>query len=117
MIFKQFYLPCLAHASYVIGDRETATAAVVDPQRDTDQYLAFAAGHALQIKHVFLTHLHADFIAGHLELRDRADATIYLGRSAKAASKQSPICPKDKIRTRRLSALIREIREIRGCLF
>jgi hydroxyacylglutathione hydrolase len=72
MIFKQFYLPCLAHASYLIGDEATGTAAVVDPQRDTDQYMAFAAEHALTIKHVFLTHLHADFVAGHLELRDRA---------------------------------------------
>ncbi len=85
MIFKQFYLPCLAHASYMIGDEETGTAAVVDPQRDTDQYIAFAAEHGLKIKHVFLTHLHADFVAGHLELRDHAGATIYLGAAAKAA--------------------------------
>ncbi len=48
MIFKQFYLPCLAHASYMIGDEETGTAAVVDPQRDTDQYIVFAAEHAPQ---------------------------------------------------------------------
>lgn len=84
MVLKQFYLPCLAHASYVIGDEATGTAAVVDPQRDTDQYIAFATEHALQIKHVFLTHLHADFIAGHLELRDRVGAKIYLGAAAKA---------------------------------
>jgi len=85
VIFKQFYLPCLAHASYIIGDEATGTAVVVDPQRDTDQYIAFASEHALTIKLVFLTHLHADFIAGHLELRDRAGATIYLGAAAKAA--------------------------------
>jgi hydroxyacylglutathione hydrolase len=85
VIFKQFYLPCLAHASYIIGDEETRTAAVVDPQRDTDQYIAFAAEHALKIQHVFLTHLHADFVAGHLELRDHAGAAIYLGAAAKAA--------------------------------
>jgi glyoxylase-like metal-dependent hydrolase (beta-lactamase superfamily II)/rhodanese-related sulfurtransferase len=84
MLLKQFYLNCLAHASYLIGDEQTATAAVVDPQRDIDQYLAFAAEHGLTIKHVFLTHLHADFIAGHLELRDRVGATIYLGAKAKA---------------------------------
>jgi hydroxyacylglutathione hydrolase len=84
MIFKQFYLPCLAHASYLIGDESTGTAAVVDPQRDTDQYMAFAAERGLKIKHVFLTHLHADFVAGHLELRDRAGAAIYLGAAAKA---------------------------------
>ncbi len=91
MIFKQFYLACLAHASYLIGDQETGTAAVVDPQRDTDQYIAFAAEHALKIQHVFLTHLHADFIAGHLELRDRVGATIYLGAKAKAAYPFTPL--------------------------
>jgi hydroxyacylglutathione hydrolase len=84
VIFKQFYLPCLAHASYLIGDEATGTAAVIDPQRDTDQYIAFASEHALKIKHVFLTHLHADFVAGHLELRDREGAAIYLGAAAKA---------------------------------
>ncbi|HTF43435.1 MAG TPA: MBL fold metallo-hydrolase, partial [Terriglobales bacterium] len=87
MIFKQFYLPCLAHASYLVGDERTGTAAVVDPQRDTDQYMAFAAEHGLKIQHVFLTHLHADFVAGHLELRDRAGATIYLGAAARATYK------------------------------
>ena len=91
MIFKQFYLPCLAHASYVIGDEATGTAAVVDPQRDTDQYIAFAAEHALKIKHVFLTHLHADFVAGHLELRDREGAAIYLGAAAKATYPFTPL--------------------------
>ncbi len=91
MIFKQFYLPCLAHASYIIGDEETGTAAVVDPQRDTDQYIAFASEHALKIKHVFLTHLHADFVAGHLELRDRVGSTIYLGASAKATYAFTPL--------------------------
>lgn len=85
MIFKQFYLPCLAHASYLIGDEATGTAVVIDPQRDVDQYLAFAADHSLKIRHVFLTHLHADFVAGHLELRDCVGATIYLGATAKAA--------------------------------
>jgi hydroxyacylglutathione hydrolase len=84
VIFKQFYLSCLAHASYLIGDEETGIAAVVDPQRDIDQYLAFAGEHGLRIKYVFLTHLHADFVAGHLELRDRVGATICLGAAAKA---------------------------------
>jgi len=90
MIFKQFYLPCLAHASYVVGDETTGTAVVVDPQRDTDQYLAFASEHGLKIKDVFLTHLHADFVAGHLELRDRAGATIHLGAAAKAGYSFTP---------------------------
>jgi rhodanese-related sulfurtransferase/glyoxylase-like metal-dependent hydrolase (beta-lactamase superfamily II) len=84
MILKQYYLACLAHASYLIADTATGTAVVVDPQRDIDQYLADAAQQGLQIRGVFLTHFHADFLAGHLELRDRAGATIYLGARAQA---------------------------------
>jgi len=95
VILKQFYLPCLAHASYLIGDEEAGTAAVVDPQRDTGQYITFAAEHGLKIKHVFLTHLHADFVAGHLELRDRVGATIYLGAAAKAGYSFTPLCDGD----------------------
>ncbi len=91
MIFKQFYLQCLAHASYIIGDEQTATAVVVDPQRDIDQYISFAGEHSLTIKHVFLTHLHADFVAGHLELRDRVGATIHLGAAAKAGYAFTPM--------------------------
>jgi glyoxylase-like metal-dependent hydrolase (beta-lactamase superfamily II) len=91
MILHQFYLNCLAHASYLLGDEQSKTAAVVDPQRDVDQYLAFAGEHDLQIRHVFLTHFHADFIAGHLELRDRTGATIYLGAAAKAEYAFTPL--------------------------
>ena len=97
MIFKQFYLNCLAHASYLIGDGETGVAAVVDPQRDIAQYLAFAAEHRLRIKHVFLTHLHADFVAGHLELRDREAATIYLGANARAEYRFTPLADGDVV--------------------
>ena len=95
MILQQFYLQCLAHASYLIGDEQSHMAAVVDPQRDVDQYLAFAAEHGLRIEHVFLTHLHADFIAGHLELRDRVGAQIYLGAAAKAEYAFVPLCDGD----------------------
>jgi len=84
MILKQFYLGCLAHASYLLGDEASATAIVVDPQRDVQQYVDEAEKLGLKIRHVFLTHFHADFIAGHLELRDRCGATIYLGAQAKA---------------------------------
>lgn len=107
MILKQFYLNCLAHASYLVGDRQSRVAAVVDPQRDIDQYLAFAAEHDLRIAHVFLTHFHADFIAGHLELRERTGATIYLGAAAKAEYPFVPLRDGDAVefgRTR-LSAL------------
>jgi glyoxylase-like metal-dependent hydrolase (beta-lactamase superfamily II)/rhodanese-related sulfurtransferase len=84
MILRQFYLNCLAHASYLIGDQSTGAAAVVDPQRDVDQYVTFAAEQRLQIRHVLLTHFHADFLAGHLELRDRVGAAIYLADCARA---------------------------------
>jgi glyoxylase-like metal-dependent hydrolase (beta-lactamase superfamily II)/rhodanese-related sulfurtransferase len=97
MILKQFYLQCLAHASYLIGDEETHTAVVVDPQRDVEQYLAFASGHGLRIAHVVLTHFHADFVAGHLELRDRVGATIHLGAAAKAEYAFTPLRDRDVI--------------------
>src|SRR6185503_20744940 len=97
MILHQFYLNCLAHASYLVGDEQTRTAAVVDPQRDIDRYLAFASEHTLHIAHVFLTHLHADFVAGHLELRDRAGATIYLGAAATAEYAFTPLHDGDRV--------------------
>jgi hydroxyacylglutathione hydrolase len=84
MILKQYYLGCLAHASYVIGDEVAGLAAVVDPQRDVDEYLSDAAAMGMRVEYVFLTHFHADFIAGHLEMRERAGATICLGRRAEA---------------------------------
>jgi len=97
MILRQFYLNCLAHASYLVGDEQTQIAAVIDPQRDIDQYLGAAAEHGLRIAHVILTHLHADFIAGHLELRDRAGATIYLGAAARAEYAFTPLADGDRI--------------------
>src|SRR5688572_11890060 len=97
MILRQFYLNCLAHASYLVGDEQTRTAAVVDPQRDVDQYVAFAAEHDLRIAHVVLTHFHADFVAGHLELRDRTGAAIYLGAAAKAEYAFTPLHDRDVI--------------------
>src|SRR5271170_224948 len=84
MILKQYYLGCLAHASYLIGDEASSTAIIIDPQRDIQQYLTDAEKFGLQIRSVFLTHFHADFIAGHLELRDSCGATIYLGSLASA---------------------------------
>ncbi|MBU6222597.1 MAG: MBL fold metallo-hydrolase, partial [Planctomycetes bacterium] len=84
MKIRQYYLACLSHASYMITDETTKTAVVVDPQRDINQYIADAKAGGYTIRHVFLTHFHADFIAGHIELRDRAGATIHLGRRAQA---------------------------------
>ncbi|MFM8282546.1 MAG: rhodanese-like domain-containing protein [Planctomycetaceae bacterium] len=91
MKIEQYYLACLSHASYMIVDEISKTAAVVDPQRDVDTYLADAARAGVAIKHVFLTHFHADFIAGHIELRDKAGATIHLGARAQAEFARVPM--------------------------
>jgi len=82
MFLKQYYLGCLAHASYLLADQESATAIVVDPQRDIQQYLMDAEALGVKIRHVFLTHFHADFVAGHLELRDACGADIRMGSRA-----------------------------------
>ena len=95
MILEQYYLGCLAHASYLIADEGTRTAVVVDPQRDIDRYLKDTESRGLEICHVFLTHSHADFIAGHLELRDRFGAKIHLGAGAKAEFEFTPMRDRD----------------------
>lgn len=95
MILKQYYLGCLAHASYLVADEESQTAAVIDPQRDIDSYLADAEAYGVAIRHVLLTHFHADFLAGHLELRNRSGAQIYLGSRAKAEYAFTPLADND----------------------
>ncbi|HEV8371191.1 MAG TPA: rhodanese-like domain-containing protein [Pyrinomonadaceae bacterium] len=83
MYFKQFYLACLAHASYLIGS--DGEAAVIDPQRDVDEYIDEAKAHQLTIKYIIETHLHADFVSGHHELAARTGATIIFGEKAGVA--------------------------------
>ena len=97
MILNQYYLGCLAHASYLIGDVESGTAAVVDPQRDIDRYLEDAQSLDMEIRHVFLSHFHADFLAGHLELRDQVSTTIYLGSRAQAEYEFTPMKDRDTL--------------------
>jgi len=82
MYFEQFYLGCLAHASYMLASEGEAV--VVDPQRDVDLYLKAAAEHHYAIRHIFETHLHADFVSGHKELAARTGAKIYIGAQAGA---------------------------------
>jgi hydroxyacylglutathione hydrolase len=98
VIFKQYYLSCLAHASYLVGDEGSGVAAVVDPQRDVDRYIEDAVKQKLEIRHVLLTHAHADFVAGHLELRDRVGAFIHLGAGAKAEYRFTPMKDGDTLR-------------------
>ncbi|HUN87444.1 MAG TPA: MBL fold metallo-hydrolase, partial [Terriglobales bacterium] len=77
-----FFLGCLAHASYLVGSE--GIGAVIDPQRDVDIYLDAAREKGLKIEHIIETHLHADFVSGHLELAKRTGAAIYLGRGSGA---------------------------------
>ena len=82
MILTQHYLACLSHASYLIGDETTGRAVVVDPRRDVGIYLAEAAACGLRIERVIETHVHADFLSGHLELADHTGAVVCYGSGA-----------------------------------
>ena len=97
MVLEQYYLGCLAHASYLIADPDAGEAAVVDPQRDVQQYVDDARELGCRISHVFLTHFHADFVAGHLELRDREQAQIHLGARASAEFEFEPMADGDSV--------------------
>src|ERR1051326_7220696 len=96
MFFKQFYLGCLAHASYLIGS--DGEAAVVDPQRDVDEYLAEASAQGLQIKYVIETHLHADFVSGHQEIAARTGAQIVFGAQAGVEFEHRAVRDSEEIR-------------------
>ncbi len=82
VIFTQHYLACLSHASYLVGDERTGRAVVVDPRRDVGVYLEEAAAKGLTIERVIETHVHADFLSGHLELAAETGATISYGQGA-----------------------------------
>jgi glyoxylase-like metal-dependent hydrolase (beta-lactamase superfamily II)/rhodanese-related sulfurtransferase len=96
MYFKQYYLGCLAHASYLIGSG--GEAAVVDPQRDVEQYINEAEAEGLKIRYVIETHLHADFVSGHRELAERTGAKIVFGHKAGAAIDYAPAKDGDEFR-------------------
>jgi glyoxylase-like metal-dependent hydrolase (beta-lactamase superfamily II) len=89
MYFEQFYLGCLAHASYLLASEGEAV--VVDPQRDVELYLNAAAEHGVTIRHIFESHLHADFVSGHQELAARTGAKIYIGAQAGATFPHVPV--------------------------
>ena len=96
MYFKQFYLGCLAHASYLIGSN--GEAAVIDPQRDVDEYIEEAEAHGLEIKYVIETHLHADFVSGHQEIAARTGAQIVFGEQAHAEFDHRSVKDGDEIK-------------------
>jgi hydroxyacylglutathione hydrolase len=89
MYFEQFYLGCLAHASYLLASEGEAV--VVDPQRDVELYLKAAAEHGATVRHIFETHLHADFVSGHRELAARTGAKIYMGAQSGAKFEHVPV--------------------------
>ncbi len=101
MHFEQFYLGCLAHASYLLASEGEAV--VVDPQRDVDIYLQAAEAHQVKIRHIFETHLHADFVSGHRELAARTGATIYIGEQAGATFPHVAIRDSFNLRVGKLS--------------
>ena len=82
MILEQFYLACLSQASYLVADETSRRAVVVDPRRDVDDYLGYAARHDLSIELVVLTHVHADFIPGYSELAARTGAEVAMAANA-----------------------------------
>jgi hydroxyacylglutathione hydrolase len=96
MHFHQFYLGCLAHASYLIADGGEAV--VVDPQRDVDQYLDTASTLGVTIRYILETHLHADFVSGHRELAARSGAEIVFGAKANAAFPHRAVRDGDMLR-------------------
>jgi Zn-dependent hydrolases, including glyoxylases len=89
MYFEQFYLGCLAHASYLLASEGEGV--VVDPQRDVELYIRAAADHGVTIRHIFETHLHADFVSGHKELAARTGAQIYMGAQSGATFEHVPV--------------------------
>jgi hydroxyacylglutathione hydrolase len=94
--FEQFYLGCLAQASYLIGSR--GEAAIVDPRRDVDDYLTEAETRGLRIKYVIETHLHADFVSGHRELAERTGAEIVFGARAGATFPHRAVTDGEELR-------------------
>ena len=91
MILTQHYLACLSHASYLIGDETSGRAVVVDPRRDVGIYLEEAAGRGLRIERVIETHIHADFLSGHLELAAKTGAIISYGADASVGFPIEPL--------------------------
>ena len=97
MILEQHYLACLSQASYLVGDEAEGVAAVVDPRRDVGIYLEAAERFEVEIRHVLLTHFHADFLAGHLELAAATGATLHLGAAAAAEFPFEPLADGDRL--------------------
>jgi glyoxylase-like metal-dependent hydrolase (beta-lactamase superfamily II)/rhodanese-related sulfurtransferase len=95
MIIHQFFIPGIAHSSYIVAGNRTC--AVIDPERDAGRYIAAAREMGLRITHILETHLHADFISGHLDLADATGAGIYASRSANCAFPHTPLSEGEEV--------------------
>lgn len=83
MFVQQFFVKGLAHSSYLLGG--TNTCAIIDPRRDVGVYLQAAKDMGMRITHILETHLHADFVSGHLDLARQTGAAIYAPKAGKCA--------------------------------
>ena len=106
MYFEQFYLGCLAHASYLLASKGEGV--VVDPQRDVEIYVKAAAENGINIRHIFETHLHADFVSGHKELAARTGAKIYVGASAGVTFEHVDVCDGFELRVGKMRVQVLE---------
>lgn len=109
MIFQPYYLECLAHASYMVGDKGEAV--VIDPQRDVDGYIADAKAAGLRIVGIIETHLHADLVSGHLELAHQTGAKIFVCHLANVEYPHAPVKDGDEIQ---FGGLVLEVLETPG---
>ncbi|MDQ3001676.1 MAG: rhodanese-like domain-containing protein [Fibrobacterota bacterium] len=98
MIMKKFYLKCLSHGSYFLADQESGEAAVIDPQRDTDLYEEMLKQGPYRLKYVLETHIHADFVSGHVDLASKNGSTIVFGAKARAKMPHQPVKDGDILR-------------------
>ena len=83
MILEQMYTKCLAQGAYFLSSKGEAI--IIDPLREVQPYLDLAKEHKSVIKYVFLTHFHADFVSGQVDLAKATGATVVLGPNAKAS--------------------------------
>ena len=111
MKFTQYYLDCLSQASYLIGDESSGRAVVVDPRRDTDEYVRDAAEAGLTIELIIETHFHADFLSGHLELAKATGAEIAYSAVAETEFASRKLADGERIE---LGDIVLEIRHTPG---
>ena len=89
MLLLQFFTPKIAHSSYILAGSHSC--AVIDPRRDVQIYIDAAKAAGWKITHVIETHLHADFISGHLDLAQKTGATVYAPDMGQCSFEHVPV--------------------------